>query len=116
MTMNCNPQHMRAPEKPSPPTPAVIKWWAGLAPQDRPLHLAKRYPRVLNNIVAQWHDPARCEQVLSGLIVDTERYDRQGFPFEIVMELLALRTLRQQAEAAAPAHRDGEFTFDGEHG
>lgn len=92
-------QQFRAPEKPSRPTEAVIKWWTGLAPTDRPMQLARQYPRVLNKIVANWHDKTRCERILSELVIDTERYDRQGFPFDVMMELLAVRELRQRDEA-----------------
>ena len=112
--MEIDVQQFRAPEKPSLPTEAVIKWWARLTPADRPLNLAKQYPRVLNKIVAVWHDEQRCERTLAELVIDTERYDRQGFPFDVMMELLALRELRKRADAVAPQHRDGAFVFAGD--
>lgn len=109
--MDINPHHVRAFEKPSRPTEAVIKWWSRLAPPDRPIQLAKLYPRVLNKIVASWHDAAQCERILSELVIDTERYDRLGFPFEVMMELLALGDLRRRPGTINALHRDGEFTY-----
>jgi hypothetical protein len=114
--MNIDLQQFRAPEKPSAPTPAVVKWWSGLAPVDRPLQLAKQYPRVLNKIVASWHDDLRCERLLSELVIDTERYDRQGFPFEVMMELLALEELRRRPQPAASQQHEEAGNYAREPG
>jgi hypothetical protein len=66
------------------------RWLAGLPADVRPLHLARRFPRIANSIAELWRRVARCEEYLDTLVVDL-RGDRSGFPAEIAQELTALR-------------------------
>jgi hypothetical protein len=69
---------------------ATSLWIAGLPADVRPLHLARRFPRIVNSIADLWRRVARCEEYLETLVVDL-RGDRSGFPVEVAKELTALR-------------------------
>lgn len=58
-----------------------------LAPEKFPNGLATRYGRVLNRILEKWENQKEAEAFLNELVVDT-RGDRQGFPPEILQEIL----------------------------
>ena len=66
------------------------RWLAELPADVRPLHLARRFPRIANSIADLWRRVARCEEYLDTLVVDL-RGDRSGFPAEVAHELTALR-------------------------
>jgi hypothetical protein len=53
--------------------------------------LERLYPRICENVLQLWHKP-EAQPYLDSLIVD-ERYDRQGFPLEVIEELLFLSEL-----------------------
>lgn len=55
-----------------------------------PIHLACRFPRIMNQIAALWRRPAHLDPYFDDLLTD-KRGGRQGFPFEVARELLALR-------------------------
>jgi hypothetical protein len=55
-----------------------------------PIHLACRFPRIMNRIAALWKRPAHLDPYFDDLLTD-KRGGRQGFPFEVARELLALR-------------------------
>lgn len=67
------------------------QWLAGLPADVRPLHLARRFPRIANSIADLWRRVAPCEEYLDSLVVDL-RGDRSGFPAEVAQELRALRS------------------------
>ena len=69
---------------------ATSRWISGLPADVRPLHLARRFPRIVNSIAELWRRVARCEEYLDTLVVDL-RGDRSGFPVEVARELTALR-------------------------
>jgi hypothetical protein len=54
--------------------------------------LETRYPRICARLVQMWFRD-EIDTYLDGLILD-DRYDRQGFPFEVIDELLFLSDLR----------------------
>ena len=54
--------------------------------------LEKKYPRILKNILEKWESPQEQELYLSSLVVDL-RGDRQGFPTEVMNELLFVSEL-----------------------
>jgi len=55
-----------------------------------PIHLACRFPRVLNQIARLWNRPARLDDYFDDLLID-RRGGRQGFPFAVASELSALK-------------------------
>lgn len=72
------------------------------------------YPRVCARLVQMWFRDG-IDAYLDGLILD-DRFDRQGFPIEVIDELLFLSELRwtlcHQHRVAEVSHRDGDdFTF-----
>jgi hypothetical protein len=66
------------------------RWMTSLPADVRPLHLARRFPRIANSIAELWRRVARCEEYLDTLVVDL-RGDRSGFPAEVAKELTSLR-------------------------
>jgi hypothetical protein len=66
------------------------RWLTGLPADVRPLHLARRFPRIVNSIAEVWRRVARCDEYLDTVVVDM-RGDRSGFPLEVARELTALR-------------------------
>lgn len=50
----------------------------------------QRFPHVLNRIAAEWEAPMRFLQLMEELLID-QRGQREGFPFETVLELTNLR-------------------------
>lgn len=50
----------------------------------------QRFPHVLNRIAAEWEAPRRFLQLMDELLLD-QRGNRQGFPFESVLELTNFR-------------------------
>ncbi|RPH58318.1 MAG: hypothetical protein EHM83_17595 [Burkholderiales bacterium] len=50
----------------------------------------QRFPHVLNRIAAEWDVPARFLRLMDELLID-QRGNRQGFPFETVLELTNFR-------------------------
>ncbi|CAJ0787235.1 hypothetical protein LMG18090_02089 [Ralstonia mannitolilytica] len=68
----------------------AIRWLASLPDEVRPIELGRRFPRIINTIAAKWMDFIGCRRYLNSLQMD-DRGGRQGFPFEIVQEICALR-------------------------
>lgn len=70
--------------------PAAIALLESLPPHLRLVTLRGQYPRLLNRLAAAWHEPSALDEAVDSLIIDT-RGGRQGFPFEVLVELTALR-------------------------
>jgi hypothetical protein len=72
-----------------------------------------QYPRIAEQLVVKWNQ-YDCEQFLNGLVMD-ERGDRQGFPVNVIDDLLMLHgTLTRLPEWDRPvklAARDSEFAY-----
>ena len=89
----------------------VYRWWASLPEKQRPVQLAKGFPRIVNQIAARWATPQPCAAYLNTLLVDPQRTDRQGFPYAVALEILALQTLLAQRDPSASLRIDEDFTF-----
>ena len=59
-----------------------------------PVHLACRFPRVMNEIARLWRRPARLDRYFDDLLID-QRGGRQGLPFAVATELAALKDYYQ---------------------
>jgi hypothetical protein len=69
---------------------STFKWAAALPPKVRPLALMRRFPRIANQLAAVWSETPSIRSYLDGLLVD-DRGHRQGFPQDVLSELLSLR-------------------------
>ena len=69
---------------------STIDWLASLPVPVRPLALATQYPRVANRIAQEWKEPSACRRDFEDLVYDN-RGNREGFPPDVLVELLALR-------------------------
>jgi hypothetical protein len=65
-------------------------WLVGLPVNVRPLHIARQFPRIANNIATSWRRPNECDRVFNDLIVD-HRGTRKGFPSEVAKEITELK-------------------------
>jgi tankyrase len=71
-------------------TDAARELAAQLADRGAPLvHTAAGFPHVVDKLAAAWDDPERLREVFDELLID-RRGGRQGFPAQVLQELLAL--------------------------
>jgi hypothetical protein len=68
----------------------TFKWAATLPPSVQPLALMRRFPRIANQMAAVWSETRSVRSYLDSLLVD-DRGHRQGFPQDVLRELLSLR-------------------------
>jgi hypothetical protein len=68
----------------------AFKWAATLPRRVQPLALMRRFPRIANQLAAVWSETPSARAYLDGLLVD-DRGHRQGFPQDVLSELLSLR-------------------------
>jgi hypothetical protein len=68
----------------------TFKWAATLPPIVQPLALMRRFPRIANQLAAVWDEAPSVRSYLDSLLVDN-RGHRQGFPPDVLKELLSLR-------------------------
>lgn len=73
-------------------TPENFKKLFALVPERYPSALAANYPRVLNQIIANWESPAEQDVYLNELVVD-KRGNRAGFPPKVLAEILFISEL-----------------------
>lgn len=69
----------------------TARWITTLPTNVQPHVLVTQFPRVANLLCANWRDPPSFKNYIDELLIDGRRI-RQGFPPEVVGELLALRT------------------------
>jgi len=68
----------------------TIVWLMSLPSNVRPLHLARKFPRIANKIAEAWQRPVICDKIFAELIID-HRGTRQGFPHEVAKEISDLK-------------------------
>jgi hypothetical protein len=56
----------------------------------RPVELARRFPRIVNQAAKLWTQPAEMKAYFRQLLFN-QRANRFGFPFAVLMELMALQ-------------------------
>lgn len=82
-----------APAAPRPerePLDAFGRMLLGQLPPEVPLeHTARQFPHVVNRVARAWTDPAGFDREMRALLLAEK--SRQGFPFEVVIELSELR-------------------------
>jgi hypothetical protein len=74
-------------------------------------HLEQKFPRIVMRMVELWHSGA-CRNYLHSLLLD-ERGDRQGFPPEVMDELILLDRIHGSRELpdGSVASTDNVFEF-----
>lgn len=70
--------------------PSTRKWVASLPAEVYPKVLARRYPRIVNVIAAQWNDRGGCPELFQELLGD-RRGGRAGFPPGAYRDIVALQ-------------------------
>ncbi|HMA31767.1 MAG TPA: hypothetical protein VKT00_08140, partial [Casimicrobiaceae bacterium] len=70
--------------------PSTRKWVESLPDDVCPKVLAKRYPRIVNMIAAQWNDRGGCPELFQELLGD-RRGGRAGFPPGAYRDIVALQ-------------------------
>lgn len=71
-------------------SPHAQRILARLPPEARLDVTCARYPHAAESLLRHWTRPDAFRQALDALMIDT-RGNRQGFPFEVMMEFTALR-------------------------
>ena len=71
----------------SPHTQRIL---ARLPPEARLDVACARFPHAVESLLRHWSRPEAFRQALDALMIDT-RGNRQGFPFEVMMEFTSLR-------------------------
>jgi hypothetical protein len=85
-----------ARRKPDQPRNVLLKFavqWADSLPREvQPRALMREFPRIVNMVALLWTEPTRTalDAYMDSLLVDG-RGDRQGFPPDVVTDLLTLR-------------------------
>jgi len=82
--------HLRRAQPANEPLPGTMKWIARLPRNIRPMALLRTYPRIANALTVAWPDREAFRAYLYDLLID-RRGNRQGFPADVLRELLALR-------------------------
>jgi len=82
----------------SEPLPRTLEWSASLPLDVQPTALLHHYGRIANVIAAISRDPKSLQSYMDCLVTD-DRGDRQGFPPDVLQELLALREYYDSLEA-----------------
>lgn len=86
--------------------PPTRHWLIGLPASVRPQALVARFPRIANVIAADWSEPRVLRAYFDDLLIENRR-DREGFPIDVLRELLALRAF------FADLHPDAIAAWDG---
>ncbi|TSE36160.1 hypothetical protein [Tepidimonas charontis] len=70
--------------------PDTDAWLRAVPGLNYPQALTTQFPRLANALAAVRHDPQALRERFDDLLHD-QRGGRRGFPFDVMMELLALR-------------------------
>jgi hypothetical protein len=94
-------ESLRKASPASAPLPRTFEWVASLPADVQPTALMRHYPRIANVIAAAWRDSKALRSYMDCLFTDT-RGNRQGFPPDVLGELLALREYYDTVDTANP--------------
>ena len=92
-------ESLRKASPASAPLPRTFEWVASLPRDVQPTALMRHYPRIANVIAAAWRDSKALRSYMDCLLTDT-RGNRQGFPPDVLGELLALREYYDTVDTA----------------
>ena len=94
-------ESLRKASPASAPLPRTFEWVASLPSDAQPTALMRHYPRIANVIAAAWRDSSALRSYMDCLFTD-DRGNRQGFPPDVLAELLALREYYDSVDTANP--------------
>jgi hypothetical protein len=97
-------KHLRKEAPANIPLRRTQTWIAGLPLDVQPTALVRHFPRIANLIVATWGERKTFDAYMESLLTD-KRGNRQGFPPEVLTELMALHRYRDSLE-------DDDLTWD----
>jgi len=81
---------LQAPARATSLNRRAVDWLAELPANVRPRELAMRFPHVVNNLAAVWHEREKCCEYFDSLMRD-RRGGRRGFPPRVAFELTVLK-------------------------
>lgn len=90
-------QHLRKATPANVAFPRTLAWVETLPSDVQPTALLRRYPRIVNLIATVWGDRQWFQEYMESLLTDT-RGNRQGFPPDVLKDLLALRSYYDDLE------------------
>jgi hypothetical protein len=94
-------ERLRKASPASAPLPRTFEWVASLPRDLQPTALLRQYPRIANVIAAAWRGSRALRSYMDCLFTD-DRGNRQGFPPDVLAELLALREYYDSVDTANP--------------
>ncbi len=97
-------RHLRNAAPADKPLPRTLNWVASLPPDVRPTALLRRYARIANVIAATWGHATSLRSYMDCLFSEN-RGTRQGFPPEVLSELVALKRYHDTLETGSFADR-----------
>jgi len=95
-------KHLRNAAPAGKPLPRTLKWVATLPPNVQPTALLRQYARIANVIAATWQHPTSLRSYLDCLFSDN-RGNRQGFPPDVLNELIALKRYHDSLKSGRAA-------------
>jgi len=90
-------QHLRKATPANVAFPRTLAWVGTLPSDVQPTALLRRYPRIANLIATVWGDRQWFHGYMESLLTDT-RGNRQGFPPDVLKDLLSLRSYYDDLE------------------
>ena len=95
-------KHLRKTAPTARPLPRTLNWVASLPPSVRPTALLRHYARIANVIAATWAHETSLRSYMDCLFNDG-RGTRQGFPPEVLSELVAIKRYHDNLKAGTLA-------------
>jgi hypothetical protein len=93
-------KHLRNAAPSDKPLPRTLKWVASLPPNVQPTALLRHYARIANVIAATWGHATSLRSYMNCLFSEN-RGTREGFPSEVLGELVALKRYHETLEGCS---------------
>jgi hypothetical protein len=95
-------RQLRRAEPACKPLPRTLRWVASLPPNVQPTALLRHYARIANVMAATWEHSTSLRSYMDCLFSDN-RGNRQGFPQDVLRELVALKRYHESLKADSSA-------------
>ena len=95
-------RQLRRAEPACKPLPRTLRWVASLPPNVQPTALLRHYARIANVMAATWEHSTSLRSYMDCLFSDN-RGNRQGFPQDVLRELVALKRYHESLKAGSSA-------------